>query len=317
MIEKIIKIKNVGKFVNYLSKEDTTFRRFTLIHSYNAQGKTTLSAILRSLRTGEGKYIQERCTLGQAGNPHVALLLEGGPVNFTDSLWDNVLPDIEIFDPTFVDENVYAGCYVEHEHKKNLYRFAIGEKGVSLAKEVDELDNKIRDINPEITSKKKDVEKHITGDMNLDTFLSLAPVDDIDKKIAENEKVIDSLKKATEIIEKSLLSEIDLPNLPFQDIEKMLCKQLADISQEADAAVKQHISQFMDDKGEIWINQGMPYIKDEQCPFCGQDINKVDLVAAYRSYFNQAYKDLKKEIADMSKFLGETWNQNLILVLLG
>lgn len=319
MIKKIIKIQNVGKFVDYSSKGDTTFRRLTLIHAENGQGKTTLSAILRSLRTGEGKYIQERCTLGQDGNPHVALLLEGDtPANFTDSLWDNKLPDIEIFDPTFVDENVYAGCYVEHEHKKNLYRFAIGEEGVSLAIKVEELDNKIRDINSKINSKKKDVEKYILFNMNLDTFLSLAPVDDIDQKIAATEKEIASLKKAKEIVEKPLLAEIDLPNLPFQDIKKMLCKQLEDISSEAEAKqvkVKQHISQFMDNKGEIWISQGMPYIKDEQCPFCGQDINKVDLVAAYRSYFNQAYKDLKKEIADRSKFLGETWTQDVILTL--
>jgi len=315
MIEKIIKIQNVGKFADYSSRGDTTLRRLTLIHADNGQGKTTLSAILRSLRTGEGKYIQERCTLGQNGKPSVELLLDGTNTKFIDSSWDHTFPEIEIFDPTFVDENVYAGCYVEHEHKKNLYRFAIGEEGVNLANKVDGLDNSIHNINSEIPSKERDVEQHIIGDMNLNAFLSLAPVDDIDKKIAENEKVIDSLKKAKEIVEKSLLSEIDLLNLPLQDIESMLYKQLEDISSEAEEIVKQHISQFMDDKGEIWINQGMPYIKDEQCPFCGQDINKVDLVAKYRSYFNQAYKDLKKEIADMSKFLGETWNQNLILVL--
>lgn len=315
MIEKIIKIQNVGKFVNYSPHGDVAFQRLTLIHADNGQGKTTLSAILRSLCTGEGKYIMERCTLGQDDKPSVSLRLGGITANFTDLSWNNTFPDIEIFDPTFVDENVYSGCYIEHEHKKSLHRFAIGEEGRSLAIKVEELDNKIRDINPEITSKKKDVEKHITGDMKLDTFLTLAPVDDIDQKIAGNEKEIDSLKKLEEIVAKSLFSEIDLPNLPFQDIEKMLCKQLEDISSEADVKVKQHISQFMDDKGEIWISQGMPYIKGERCPFCGQDISKADLVVAYRSYFNQSYADLKEEIAGMSKVLNETWTRDVILTL--
>ena len=151
--------------------------------------------------------------------------------------------------------------------------------------------------------------------MNLDTFLNLASVDDIDQKIAANEKEIASLNKVKEIVAKSLLSEIDLPKLPFQGIEGMLYKQLEDISSEADVKVKQHISQFMDNKGEIWISQGMPYIKDERCPFCGQDISKADLVAAYRSYFNQCYADFKGEIAGMSKVLNETWTQDVILTL--
>lgn len=308
-------IRNVGKFVNYSSRGDTTFQHLTLIHANNGQGKTTLSAILRSLCTGEGKYILERCTLGQDDKPSVSLRLGGITANFTDLSWDNTLPDMEIFDPTFVDENVYTGSSLEHDHKRNLYQFAIGKEGVSFVTRIEELDKDIRDLNPDINLKGKDIEKCIIGTMNLDTFLNLAPVDDIDQKIADNEKEIASLNKVKEIVAKSLLSEIDLPNLPFQDIERMLYKQLEDISSEADVKVKQHISQFMDNKGEIWISQGMPYIKDEHCPFCGQDISKADLVAAYRSYFNQSYADFKGEIAGMSKILNETWTQDIILTL--
>ena len=222
---------------------------------------------------------------------------------------------MEIFDPTFIDENVYTGSSVEHNHKKNLYQFAIGKESVSFATRIDELDKDIRDLNPDINLKGKDIEKCIIGTMNLYDFLSLKPVDDIDKKIADNEKEIAILNKGKEIVAKSLLSAIDLPNLHFQDIERMLYKQLENISSEADVKVKQHISQFMDNKGEIWISQGMPYIKGERCPFCGQDISKADLVTAYRSYFNQCYADFKGEISGMSKVLNETWTQDVILTL--
>lgn len=315
MIEKIINIRNVGKFVNYSSHGDVTFQHLVLIHADNGQGKTTLSAILRSLCTGEGKYIQERCTLGQEDKPSVSLRLEGITANFTDSSWDYTFPDIEIFDPTFVDENVYAGCNVEHEHKRNLYRFTVGKEGTDLVTRIEGLDKDIRDLDRDINLKGKDIGKCILGTMNLDTFLKLGHIGDIDGKITDSEKDVDSLKKVKEIVAKSLLSEINLPNLPFQDIERKLYKQLEDISSEADIKVKQHISQFMDNKGEIWISQGMPYIKNEQCPFCGQDISKVDLITAYRSYFNQAYTDFKQEIADMSKVLDEIWTQDVILKL--
>jgi len=190
MIEKIIKIQNVGKFANYSSRGDTTFQHLTLIHANNGQGKTTLSAILRSLCTGEGKYILERCTLGQDDKPSVSLRLGGITANFTGLSWDNTLPDMEIFDHTFVDENVYTGSSVEHDHKRNLYQFAIGKEGVSFVTRIEELDKDIRDLNPDINLKGKDIEEYIIGTMNLDTFLNLAPVDDIDQKIDDNKKEI-------------------------------------------------------------------------------------------------------------------------------
>jgi wobble nucleotide-excising tRNase len=49
MLQRIISIRNVGRFRNCGAARDVTFRRYTLIFAENGRGKATLCAILRSL----------------------------------------------------------------------------------------------------------------------------------------------------------------------------------------------------------------------------------------------------------------------------
>ena len=109
MFEKFKHIKNVGKFQDYSAVGDVTFRRVTLIYAENAQGKTTLSAILRSLANGDARLIEERRTLGVQEPPDILLRLTGANAHFKNGQWDEPFSHIEIFDPLFVNQNVYAG----------------------------------------------------------------------------------------------------------------------------------------------------------------------------------------------------------------
>jgi uncharacterized protein YhaN len=60
MINRILQIKNVGKFVNFSSKGDIEFRKMTLVFGENGRGKTMLAAILRSLGTGDPTSLLKR-----------------------------------------------------------------------------------------------------------------------------------------------------------------------------------------------------------------------------------------------------------------
>lgn len=317
MIKKVVSIKNVGKFVNYSCSGDVSFRRLTLIYAENGEGKTTLSAILRSLRSGVPGSIQERRTLGQKGTPSVQLRLSGANAAFTGTGWDRTEPALEIFDSTFVSQNVYAGDAVEHEHKKNLHRFAIGETGVTLAERITELDGTIREITSRIFSTKSDIEKHVLQPMDFDTFFNLQHVDDIDVGMAGKEKEIEALKKATAIAEKHPFSTLELPQLPLEPIDNLLSKRLEDVSTDAEKMVQAHISRCMDQRGEGWIEQGLEYMQDDQCPFCGQNLVGINLIAAYRSYFSRTYRNLKDEIGRMSSCLEGMLAQEKILGIRG
>lgn len=114
MIKKIIKIKNVGKFESYSSSGDVDFRKMNIIYSENGQGKTTLSAILRSLRKGEDDLIMGRKRLGASADPEVQINFEGnGNISFNNKRWDKQYEHLEIFDSQFVSENICSGYYVD------------------------------------------------------------------------------------------------------------------------------------------------------------------------------------------------------------
>jgi len=85
MIEKMISIKNVGKFVDCKAAGDVTFQKLTLLYGENGRGKTTFCDILRSLSTGSGDRIIGRTTLGVTEAPSVKVLTSGGPRKFKDS----------------------------------------------------------------------------------------------------------------------------------------------------------------------------------------------------------------------------------------
>lgn len=301
MIKKIIKIQNVGKFANYSAQGDMLFRKMTIIYAENGMGKTTLAAIWRSLSTSRSHYVEERTTLGNGNQPKVELLLEAGKASFNNAKWDTMLSNIKIFDSVFVEENVYRGCYVEHEHKKNLHSFVLGEEGVNLAKNIESLDNQIRNHNSVIADKEREIKGHILDKFDFKEFLSLSPIADIDQTIKAKQLIIETLTKSNTVRNKSSLQRLYLPTLPVEEIETVLNKTIEDLSEGAEKLTRAHIDHFMDAEGESWVNQGLSYVRDNRCPFCGQSLAGNGLVEAYAAYFGAAYKKLKQTIKSLSE----------------
>ncbi len=301
MLKQFQKIVGIGRFENYPTPEGkTTLERFNLIFSPNGCGKTTLAAILRSLKAQNCDYILGRKTLGCSSDPEATIRLETGNAEFMNSTWNMQCPNIEIFDMTFVDDNVYSGNIVELGQRRSLYHFVVGEEGVKLAHEEEELDVQIREKNKEITSKKKQIENVIIDDIDLDRFISLRATKNIDKQIVNKEKKLEALLKSNEINEKPLLKKIDLSDLPINDILKLLSKTIENISEDAERKTKEHIESFNIEHGERWISYGLRYIINHCCPFCGQSIEGVQLIRAYQDYFNKGYTDLKEEIKEFN-----------------
>jgi wobble nucleotide-excising tRNase len=80
MLNRIISIKNVGRFKNCYAVGDVTFRHFTLIFAENGCGKTTLCAVLRSLFTNSPAHIIGRTSLGNIERPEIQLLTSAGTI---------------------------------------------------------------------------------------------------------------------------------------------------------------------------------------------------------------------------------------------
>ena len=291
-------------FRNYAAAGDVVLRKLTLVYAENGRGKTTLCAILRSLQSGQSEFIAERKTLATADPASVHIRLSGTNMQFANNAWTVSHPDIAIFDPVFVNENVYSGDYVEHEHKKNLYRVIVGAQGVTLARQVDDLDARIREANSDIRDKSGALTRYVPSGTSLEQFLSITQVENVDEKIQQKSDEITarqkSIEKASEIRSRALMSRVQVPSLP-EDFTATLARSVANIYSDAESRVREHVAHFMDRRGESWLTQGLGYVKNEQCPFCSQDIKGSGLIAAYRSYFNTEYKNLKEEVAGLEQ----------------
>jgi wobble nucleotide-excising tRNase len=214
--------------------------------------------------------------------------------------------------PVFVNDNVYSGDYVEHEHKKNWYRAIVGTQGVQLAKQIEDLDGQIREANDKLHAKKEAVQ--LPSGITLDDYLQWQPVADVEKQIQGKTVELETRQRAAaksgEIQAKALFAKVQIFFLP-PDFAAVLAKQLTDIVADAEAKVRQQIARHqMGHQGESWLSQGLGYVKDDRCPFCGQAVPASDMIAAYRSHFSAAYRTLKQDVALLSErvnsAIGET-----------
>jgi len=303
MVKKFINIKNTGRFLNYSSSGDVELRRYNLFFAENGRGKTTLCAILRSLQTARPEYILERKTLGATGDPQVKILLANNDVAaFDGKTWDKSFPSIEIFDSAFINANVFVGDYVDLEQKRNLYRVIIGSQGVTLASQVEQLDDAIRTKNTDIATRRTVLQQQTPRSIKtLEAFLNIAIDSDIDAKIIEKTKELVAAQRGNEIKTKNLLSKLVLPAIPAT-MKSILSKGIEGVGEDAERLVAQQIqSHKMHDKGEEWLSQGANYIQGDRCPFCGQGLSGNVLIAAYRAFFSEAYRQFQCEISALKQ----------------
>lgn len=317
MIKKFISIKNVGRFENYAVRGNVEFQAFTLVFAENGRGKTTVGDILRSVQSGDGSYILGRRRLGATGAPEVIVLAATGQISFRGTTWSAALPDIAIFDSTFVHSNVFAGDYVDHDHRRNLYRVIVGEQGVQLSKAVDALDAQSRDAQKDLTSKKTALERHVPKGILFDAFLALPGEADIEQKIQAKEEALAAAKataaKATEIKAKGTFKSVTMPALPT-DFITILGSTFDNFSTEAEQQVRLHLNNRTNAASETWISQGLGFVREDNCPFCGQDLAGTDIVTHFKAFFDTAYRNLKSKLETMARSLDADLGQALLPV---
>lgn len=299
MLKKIISIKNVGRFRNSAASGNPQLAKHTFIAGANGFGKTTLCAVLRSLQTGDPAHVLGRKTLGATDAPAIELLLDGGgQARFDGTAWNATKPEIAIFDGVFVAENVHSGEVVDIEHKRNLYRVIVGDAGVKLAAQEAELAAESRARTGEISTARKAGQPHVPAGMKLDAFIALPETADIAVQIEAQARSVDALRQAGALRARPALSEFVIPALP-DDFIGLLARTIDDIAQDAEQRLSAHLAAHgMMASGGNWIADGLGHAEDT-CPFCGQDIRGLPLIAAFRAVFSERYEALAEEIATM------------------
>ena len=303
MIERIKLIQNIGRFNSDSAGASHELSKLTLIYGDNAQGKTTLTAILRSLASGDPKPIVERRRLGSQHPPKAVLSWQDMPTDviFQNDAWNHTFGNLKVFDDNFVDENVYSGLDVEASHRQNLHQLILGDQGVALNRTLQNLVARIAEHNSAISGKSAAIPEQERYGMPVDTFCALTELPDVDEKIADAERTLKAAQDQESVLAASIIASIELPGFSIEAIQGTLGKDLADLDKSAEAQVKAHI-QTLGEGGESWVADGVQRAAqrdDGTCPFCGQNMQGVDLIAHYRAYFSQAYRNLKQTVSQL------------------
>ena len=313
MLKKIVGIKNVGRFRNSASGGDTSLAKHSFIFGANGHGKTTICAILRSVKTGDASHVLGRKTLGIPDVPSVELLTSKGLIKFTGTEWDTAKPEIAIFDGTFISENVHSGDFVDSEQKRNLYRIIVGDVGVTLAIQEQSLAQESRAKTTEITKAASALQPHIQG-MKIEDFIGLQKIDDIEQKLSTQESVLVATKEATSIKTRAEFTKVNIPELPA-DFITILSKSIDDIAKDAELKIQTHfIEHDILRTGADWIVQQIDHAKDS-CPFCGQNIKDLPLISTYKDVFSEKYKTLRKSISSTKTAIEQTMGDAILAKL--
>ena len=304
MLKRIRKIQNVGRFAD-CHDAGREFSNETIVFGFNAQGKSTLTAILRSLKHGNNDILIGRKTFGATAGISIEIDFDDGDDKdryvFQNGAWNKANPDILIFDSQFIADNVFEGEKVTFNQQKNLNTVLIGKTGQDLHSEIVALHEQSEEFRNQKAEKTREFNRHFPH-YKFEKFIALSEDTAIDKKIKLKETEI-QFEREKEDIKKAIRNHIQSLSSYHFSIRETLKKTL-DVTQEE---IEAHInSQFATHKN-AWnfLSEGLDLLKAKPsdgtprtCVFCGQELgaNAESLVSHYSAYFKGGYEELQNEM---------------------
>lgn len=291
MFSKFV-IRNVGVLRAFDTPGSPKLSQLTLFYGANGRGKSTLTSVLRAARDGCSNTILARQSLGNGGAaPDITLIAEAGNIRFNNGMWKSKSAPIEVFDTTFITDNIYAGELTELAHDRGLFSVIIGNDGVRLATHLERFNEINRKTAAELKASEAALAEDKPADMGLDEFFALAPNPDYDKRLEEAERAVKAVQQADKIAALKQLEELPVPALPTS-MAAVLAGTVADIDASARDRLLEHFTRFhLDKKAEEWIGYGLDHIHGDSCPFCGrEDVDQAGMVTLYGQIFGETYK---------------------------
>lgn len=309
MISRFTNIKGIGRFHD-CQIGGRNFSKNTIIFGQNTGGKSTLTDILWSFKTGNTAIIEGRKTFGYNGTQQVEFADETNKqYRFPSAEWNQGFENIEIFDTQFINENIFEGNEITYGHQKNLHSIIIGTEGKKLATEINALQEELNELTARKTAKTTEFNRTFKKEISVKEFSDLPKSENVDEAIKEIQATIETANNQAKI--KSVFEAIDtmLSNIIGQTTKTVLSNS---IQVQAEKVTKHILKNWKNtNHSKDFLQTGLNLTKEEQadCVFCGQklDSNAKDLLSAYSQLFSEQYRILQTEISNaVTKF--EKWN---------
>lgn len=309
-ITRIKQIKNIGTYKDSGAGR-IELKPFTFIYAANTYGKTTFCDIIRSLKTNDISYINNRRRIGIKDTEKclVSLTIDGNNVNYDGIQWIKPMnidfqTNIEVFDINFVNENVFTNFKIEHKNKESFTSFILGERGVELIQTLEEFEKTLYDKEQKLKEDKQKLEK-LLNNCSYDIIKRQPYKDDFKDIDCLLFSFADNIKKLTrqlsEIEKIKKLEKIDNVVIDFSNILQII-KQVQEICNfRLDIDLKQLKNKIEIIKKDIptltdqWIKEGIKISKDK-CPLCGNDITNNERIKVLSEYFSETIINLLDQI---------------------
>jgi len=300
VLERVEEIQGIGLLHNVNGKR-LGLHKATLIYSDNGRGKSTLASIMRSASTGDGQLISDRRTIdGTLASKVVCQFASGHKVTYTNGAWSEHRPEILVFDVDFIEKNVHSGGAVSAGHRKNLLEFALGAAAVSARKLEEEASTAASAATALVTQLTGQLSGYHQG-LSLPEFEKLTAVEDTDAQIEALQKRIVAANSIASILSKPVPPLAQEPHIDLNALFAILAKSLEDIENDAEKLVSSHVAHVGKPGTEAWLSAGQELDDGKTCPYCGQDTSAIALVRAYKTHFNAAYAELKKQVGVLER----------------
>ncbi len=332
MIKQIKSINNIGSFREFPNGGAIQFEKLTFIYGLNTRGKSTLTDILTSLKENDPSLITSRKSIPTAStNQSVRISVKPfGSTNQVDCIFSNTswtqihLNDgLHIFDSNFIYKNLFTGISIERQNKENFTRFILGQQGVQLATQIAEDKRILRQKKTALFNllpiylRDQPETEHLP-------FLSIDPttinLEETKQNLSHLEQILrqekQRLEKPAEILSIEEVSQFNVTISNAHELVKqtndLLEREFNEISSAAITKLQEHIHSNFEiaEDAEQWIKDGLDTQKSDSknCSFCGQPLESAfDLINAYHSYFNEAYRNYISDISNTIENLKSHW----------
>ena len=318
MLKKIKDIKEVGGIKKLVGDPSCiSLKKNIIIYGLNGYGKTAIATILDGVGQDEVSGIKDIKSIPTSPENAQEIVItfldeknEEKDIVFGENGWvDNFQKDkIFVFDNDFIHRNLISGTNIDADTKKNFSEFIIGEKGVKMAKALEEiavnLVNKNKELKkPRYIEDNEDKEREFL-DLNVQENIETLRIDlDNKNKKIENLKNISKIKILPEIEiikNEDILNEKDIFSI-LERLNKIFAIDYGDITKEALENISAHIRKCIkgdEEKANKWLADGtVSFLKDDDCPFCGQELKNVsELIDSYKKSFNTKYEEFIKRM---------------------
>lgn len=311
MLERIERIQGIGLLYQANGKPHK-LERATLIYADNGRGKSTLATILRSVSINDPLLIEASKTVDGTNAPEVVLQFGSGhKVTFQNGAWSEARSELLVFDADFIGRNVHSGGEVSTDHRRHLLEFALGEAAVVARQKVEQATATSRKAAQAVQNAEQALQG-FHGGVTLAQFERLPQVPDADKQTADLQKRITAAKGVAMIQVKPVPQAIQEPKFHIDEVFADLALSVANIHEEAEARVKQHIAKLGGRGAEAWLSQGRQFVSGSTCPYCDQDVSHNDLVRSYQAHFDAAYANLKNKVAVLQRSIAASYSPSLV-----